>query len=105
MLHILDYVTDYFCKKPYYFSYFYFVMEEYLYSKSSYLSDMRYFNFCQQVFSSFATAAIRIRTSGYRNSKFFGINGGTKVDTVSEYDFGMVLKETMLSLGPTFIKG
>lgn len=26
-------------------------------------------------------------------------------DKTSEYNFGMVLKETMLKLGPTFIKG
>lgn len=26
-------------------------------------------------------------------------------ENISQYNFGMVLKETMLSLGPTFIKG
>lgn len=26
-------------------------------------------------------------------------------DKTSEYNFGLVLKETMLNLGPTFIKG
>ncbi|CAB4320984.1 unnamed protein product [Prunus armeniaca] len=56
-----------------------------------------------EVFSSFASAAIRIRTSGIkkflRPSSDEGIN-----ENVSHYNFGMVLKETMLNLGPTFIK-
>ncbi|XP_021832770.1 uncharacterized protein LOC110772624 [Prunus avium] len=56
-----------------------------------------------EVFSSFASAAIRIRTSGIkkflRPSSDEGIN-----ENVSQYNFGMVLKETMLNLGPTFIK-
>lgn len=59
---------------------------------------------CCKVFSSFASAAIRIRTSGIkkflRPSSDEGIN-----ENVSQYNFGMVLKETMLNLGPTFIKG
>ncbi|XP_034704591.1 uncharacterized protein slr1919 [Vitis riparia] len=56
-----------------------------------------------EVFSSFAFAAIRIRTSGitmfYRSNMDRDINGN-----ISPYNFGMVLKETMLNLGPTFIK-
>ncbi|KAK9282959.1 hypothetical protein L1049_011184 [Liquidambar formosana] len=56
-----------------------------------------------EVFSSFASAAIRIRTSGitkfYRSSVVKDIEGN-----ISQHDFGMVLKETMLNLGPTFIK-
>ncbi|KAF3433920.1 hypothetical protein FNV43_RR25023 [Rhamnella rubrinervis] len=56
-----------------------------------------------EVFSSFASAAIRIRTSGFR--KYLTPNVDKNLDgNISQYDFGMVLKETMLNLGPTFIK-
>ncbi|XP_062155749.1 uncharacterized protein LOC133863711 [Alnus glutinosa] len=56
-----------------------------------------------EVFSSFASAAVRIRSSGIR--KFLRLSSVKDIDgSVSQYNFGMVLKETMLSLGPTFIK-
>ncbi|XP_048325890.2 uncharacterized protein LOC107413651 [Ziziphus jujuba] len=56
-----------------------------------------------EVLSSFASAAIRIRTSAIRNSLTQSTD--KNVDgNISQYDFGMVLKETMLNLGPTFIK-
>ncbi|KAE7996938.1 hypothetical protein FH972_001614 [Carpinus fangiana] len=56
-----------------------------------------------EVFSSFASAAIRIRSPGIR--KFLRLSSDNDTDgSVSQYNFGMVLKETMLSLGPTFIK-
>ncbi|KAL6498253.1 hypothetical protein OROGR_028650 [Orobanche gracilis] len=56
-----------------------------------------------EVFSSFASAVINIRTSGFR--KFLQQNSEEDIDDkTSQYNFGMVLKETMLSLGPTFIK-
>ncbi|KAF4389116.1 hypothetical protein F8388_026845 [Cannabis sativa] len=56
-----------------------------------------------EVFTSFATAAIRIRTSKMR--KFLGPSVDKDVDgSMSQYNFGVVLKETMLNLGPTFIK-
>ncbi|KAJ1406418.1 UbiB domain, partial [Sesbania bispinosa] len=56
-----------------------------------------------EVFSSFASAVISIRTSGFR--KFLRLNPEEDVDDkTSQYNFGMVLKETMLNLGPTFIK-
>ncbi|XP_062092902.1 uncharacterized protein LOC133798563 isoform X3 [Humulus lupulus] len=56
-----------------------------------------------EVFSSFATVAIKIRTSKMR--KFLGPSVDKDVDgSVSQYNFGVVLKETMLNLGPTFIK-
>ncbi|XP_012086488.1 uncharacterized protein slr1919 isoform X2 [Jatropha curcas] len=55
------------------------------------------------VFSAFASATIRIRTSRIRKllrpSSDKELNGN-----ISQYDFGLVLKETMLNLGPTFIK-
>ncbi|KAL4556671.1 hypothetical protein LXL04_034826 [Taraxacum kok-saghyz] len=47
-----------------------------------------------EVFGSFASAAIRIRLQGITKSDEYN----------SQYQFGMVLKETMLDLGPTFIK-
>ncbi|KAF6167902.1 hypothetical protein GIB67_027680 [Kingdonia uniflora] len=50
-----------------------------------------------EVFTSFTVVAIKIRTAGI--SKFTGLNGDN-----SEYYFGQLLKETMLNLGPTFIK-
>ena len=57
-----------------------------------------------KVFSSFASAAIRIRASGIR--KYLKLRSDKDIDgNISQYKFGMVLKETMLSLGPTFIKG
>ncbi|KVI06893.1 Aminoglycoside phosphotransferase [Cynara cardunculus var. scolymus] len=56
-----------------------------------------------EVFGSFASAAIRIRIAGIKRSK--NTNAGTEADEYnSQYNFGMVLKETMLNLGPTFIK-
>lgn len=56
-----------------------------------------------EVFSSFASAAIKTRRSGIR--KFYRSSVVTDIDgNISQYDFGMVLKETMLNLGPTFIK-
>nr|XP_043616523.1 uncharacterized protein slr1919 [Erigeron canadensis] len=56
-----------------------------------------------EVFGSFASAAIRIRLAGIKRSKSSSL--GTEADEYySQYNFGMVLKETMLNLGPTFIK-
>ncbi|TQD97343.1 hypothetical protein C1H46_017045 [Malus baccata] len=56
-----------------------------------------------EVFSSFASAAIRIRTAAFR--KFLRLSSDVDInENISQYNFGMVLKETMLSLGPTFIK-
>lgn len=56
-----------------------------------------------EIFSAFASAVIRIRTSGV--TTFIKPNPEEDVDgTTSQYNFGIVLKETMLSLGPTFIK-
>ncbi|KAI3758073.1 hypothetical protein L6452_05620 [Arctium lappa] len=52
-----------------------------------------------EVFGSFASAAIRIRIAAIKRSK--NSSAGTEAD---QYNFGMVLKETMLNLGPTFIK-
>ncbi|XP_043814424.1 uncharacterized protein sll0005 isoform X6 [Manihot esculenta] len=56
-----------------------------------------------EVFSAFAFVTIKIRTSRIKRSlrtiSNKDINGN-----ISQYDFGLVLKETMLSLGPTFIK-
>lgn len=54
-----------------------------------------------EVFGSFASAAIRIRIEGMKRSK--SVNPETDENN-SQYKFGMVLKETMLNLGPTFIK-
>lgn len=56
-----------------------------------------------EVFTAFATATIRIRASGMR--KFLRSSSDEDVNgNISQYDLGMVLKETMLNLGPTFIK-
>ncbi|KAK3035360.1 hypothetical protein RJ639_033644, partial [Escallonia herrerae] len=56
-----------------------------------------------EVVGSFASAAIRIRTSGIRT--VYMSNVDNDVDrNISQYKFGMVLKQTMLNLGPTFIK-
>lgn len=57
-----------------------------------------------KVFGSFASAAIRIRISGIIKSKTSNADSETK-EYNSQHKFGMVLKETMLNLGPTFIKG
>ncbi|VVB17474.1 unnamed protein product [Arabis nemorensis] len=48
-----------------------------------------------EVFSAFMVAAIRLRTSASDKGRSL---------EASEQNFGMVLKETMLHLGPTFIK-
>lgn len=56
-----------------------------------------------EVFSAFSFAVIKIRVSRVRrfiNSR----NDEDKRSNESQYDFGKVLKETMLILGPTFIK-
>ncbi|KAA0034730.1 AarF domain kinase [Cucumis melo var. makuwa] len=54
-----------------------------------------------EVFSSFASASIRIRMS--RVQKFPGTSLYEDSDE-SKSKFGLVLKETLLNLGPTFIK-
>ncbi|KAL7228702.1 hypothetical protein ACSBR2_007412 [Camellia fascicularis] len=56
-----------------------------------------------EVFSSFASAAIRIRISGVKKVSRSSMDRNIDGD-VTRYDFGLVLKETMLNLGPTFIK-
>uniref|UniRef100_A0A5B7BW00 Protein kinase domain-containing protein n=1 Tax=Davidia involucrata TaxID=16924 RepID=A0A5B7BW00_DAVIN len=56
-----------------------------------------------EVFFSFASAAIRIRTSGFGKSYRSSVDKDIDKN-ISQYNFGMVLKETMLNLGPTFIK-
>ncbi|KAI9072387.1 hypothetical protein K1719_045627 [Acacia pycnantha] len=57
-----------------------------------------------EIFSAFASLCDRIQTSGV--TKFIKPNPEEDVDVkTSQYNFGTVLKETMLSLGPTFIKG
>ncbi|KAF7131931.1 hypothetical protein RHSIM_Rhsim09G0040800 [Rhododendron simsii] len=56
-----------------------------------------------EVFSAFASAAIRIRTSGVKKFYMSSMDKSIGGD-VSQYGFGLVLKETMLNLGPTFIK-
>lgn len=57
-----------------------------------------------KVFFAFASAAIRIQTSGFK--KFYMSSMDKSIDgDVAQYGFGLVLKETMLNLGPTFIKG
>ncbi|KAI4351279.1 hypothetical protein L6164_005655 [Bauhinia variegata] len=56
-----------------------------------------------EIFSSFATAVIKIRTSGIR--KLLRSRSEMNMDvSTSQYDLGKVLKETMLNLGPTFVK-
>ncbi|XP_057979562.1 uncharacterized protein LOC131165632 isoform X2 [Malania oleifera] len=56
-----------------------------------------------EVFSSFAFAAIKIRIWGMWN--LYSPTVAKDINwNISQYNFGMVLKETMLSLGPTFIK-
>ena len=57
-----------------------------------------------KVFSSFATAAVKMRTSGIFKFNRFG-KGRDDDERSSEHHFGHLLKETMLNLGPTFIKG
>lgn len=57
-----------------------------------------------KVFFAFASAAIRIRTSGVKKFYMSSMDKSTGGD-VAQYGFGLVLKETMLNLGPTFIKG
>lgn len=59
---------------------------------------------CWKVFSSFAFAGIRIRTAWIVRSHRSNMHKDTN-SSISPYNFGMVLKETMLNLGPTFIKG
>ncbi|XP_058204689.1 uncharacterized protein LOC131318750 isoform X2 [Rhododendron vialii] len=56
-----------------------------------------------EVFSAFASAAIRIRTSGVKKFYMSSMDNSIGGD-VAQYGFGLVLKETMLNLGPTFIK-
>ncbi|KAL5800247.1 hypothetical protein ACOSQ4_033131 [Xanthoceras sorbifolium] len=56
-----------------------------------------------EVGSCFISAAIKIRTAGMR--KFLKSSSEENIDgKISQYNLGMVLKETMLNLGPTFIK-
>ncbi|KAK9019492.1 hypothetical protein V6N11_054010 [Hibiscus sabdariffa] len=56
-----------------------------------------------EIVSSFASAAIRIRMTGVK--KFLVPSPPEDInENFSQYNFGMVLKETLLGLGPTFIK-
>ncbi|CAN1798514.1 Uncharacterized protein sll0005 [Linum perenne] len=58
-----------------------------------------------EVGSAFASATLRVRASRVR--KILGSSPDSDLDmngNTSQYNFGMVLKETMLNLGPTFIK-
>ncbi|KAL1828065.1 hypothetical protein ACET3Z_006477 [Daucus carota] len=56
-----------------------------------------------EVVSSFTAAAIKIRISSVINT--YTSSGYTDDDqSISQYKYGLVLKETMLNLGPTFIK-
>nr|DAD26155.1 TPA_asm: hypothetical protein HUJ06_027623 [Nelumbo nucifera] len=54
-------------------------------------------------FSSFASAAIKLRISGILKFNRWDVDKDGN-DNTSEYYFGRVLKETLLNLGPTFIK-
>lgn len=54
-----------------------------------------------EVFSSFASAAIRIRMSRVQKLPGTSLDGD---NDESKSKFGLVLKETLLNLGPTFIK-
>lgn len=56
------------------------------------------FMFCK-VFVAFTSAAIQIRISG-----LLPTSNEDVVKETSNYILGKVLKETMLNLGPTFIK-
>ncbi|KAK3023168.1 hypothetical protein RJ639_043477 [Escallonia herrerae] len=56
-----------------------------------------------EVVGSFASAAIRIRTSGIRTVYMSNVDNDVDMN-ISQYKFGIVLKQTMLNLGPTFIK-
>lgn len=56
-----------------------------------------------EVFASFTAAAIKIRTSAIRNLYSSSVDNDNE-QSISQYNYGMVLKETMLNLGPTFIK-
>ncbi|CAI0411752.1 unnamed protein product, partial [Linum tenue] len=58
-----------------------------------------------EVFSAFASASLRVRASRIR--KFIGSSSDSDFDmngNTSQYNFGLLLKESMLNLGPTFIK-
>ncbi|XP_058101827.1 uncharacterized protein LOC131245999 isoform X2 [Magnolia sinica] len=56
-----------------------------------------------EVFSSFASATIKMRTSEIFKFNGFGM-GRDDERKSSDYYIGQLLKETMLNLGPTFIK-
>lgn len=56
-----------------------------------------------EVFAAFSSAVVKIRASRIRG--FISPRSDEdKIGNSSQYEFGKVLKETMLSLGPTFIK-
>ncbi|KAI4302337.1 hypothetical protein MLD38_038094 [Melastoma candidum] len=56
-----------------------------------------------EIFSFFVTASIKIRMASLTN--FFGSNRDVDTgSTLFQHNFGLVLKETLLNLGPTFIK-
>lgn len=57
-----------------------------------------------KIFFAFGLAMVKLRTLKLLGSKTFGIvNDG--VGSSSGYYMGQLLKESMLNLGPTFIKG
>lgn len=57
-----------------------------------------------KVFSSFASAAIKVQTSKAFKMNRHGI-GRDNSSVNPEYYTGQLLKESMLNLGPTFVKG
>lgn len=76
------------------------------------VEDVNYYFSCRphvvalrllEVFFSFASATVKIRASGI--ASYLRLNSDKDNDgNISQYNFGLALKETMLNLGPTFIK-
>ena len=57
-----------------------------------------------KIFVAFSSAVVKIRASKIKRL-IKSRTDDDKLTNLSQSDFGRVLKETMLNLGPTFIKG
>lgn len=58
-----------------------------------------------KIFFAFGSAMVKLRTSKLLGSKTFGIVNDDVGNSSAGYYMGQLLKESMLNLGPTFIKG
>jgi len=98
ILHLYSFLTAHQSVKHFLLTYLFPLHKELLTRLIRRIAILRGFMFCK-VFVAFTSAAIQIRISG-----LLPTSNEDVVKETSDYILGKVLKETMLNLGPTFIK-